>query len=439
MRSEPRSLRTVARRFDIQVISHRRIAEREPVAAKVPEVGVAFWVIKLLTTATGEAAADYLAGVNIALAAVLGLAGFVLAMRWQLRAGTYIPAVYWFAVVMVAVFGTMGADAFHIVFGVSYLASTLLCGAALVVIFRVWYRVAGTLSIHSIVTRRREVFYWLAVLATFALGTAVGDLAATTFGLGFAGAVALFAVLITIPALAWWRFGLNAIAAFWTAYVLTRPLGASIADWLGKPPSFGHGLGYGDGAVAALGSVAIIALVGWAAWRRVGIQAPHLQAVLPGQQRLLYHFTSREALEQIRAAGALQPAAAAQVAGVPVGNGSPVVWLSDDPDPGTGDDHGLGSSAARGEDRRAVRLTVAVTGAMPWASWAYVQRLPRRVRQRIDQRGGGLSGRWWVTPLPVPQTCWVAVEVRAEQQHPSPSGSPGAARRPVDEPVATRS
>jgi len=192
-------------------------------------------------------------------------------MWWQLRTRRYIAAVYWFAVVMVAVFGTMVADGPHLKLGVSYIESTVVYGVLLAVVFYAWWRSERTLSIHSINTTRRELFYWLAVLMTFALGTAAGDLFATTLHLGFFGSAVLFAVLISIPAIAW-RFGLNPIAAFWIAYVLTRPLGASIADWLGKPHSFGGGLAYGDGTVAAIATVIIVALVGYVAVARNDIQ-----------------------------------------------------------------------------------------------------------------------------------------------------------------------
>jgi len=246
--------------------------------AKVPEITALFWVIKVLTTGMGEATGDYLAKINIVLAGALGTIGFIVAMWWQLRTRRYIAAVYWFAVVMVAVFGTMVADGPHLKLGVSYTTSTVVYGVLLAVVFYTWWRSERTLSIHSINTTRREVFYWLAVLMTFALGTAAGDLFATTLHLGFFGSAVLFAVLISIPAIAW-RFGLNPIAAFWVAYVLTRPLGASIADWLGKPHSFGGGLGYGDGTVAAIATVIIVALVGYVAVARNDIQHEPRHAV----------------------------------------------------------------------------------------------------------------------------------------------------------------
>jgi uncharacterized membrane-anchored protein len=255
-------------------MDHRRVSDHalEPVAAKVPAVTALFWVIKVLTTGMGEAAADALARVNILLAGVVGLVGFVLAMRWQFRSRAYRAETYWFAVAMVAVFGTMAADAVHIVLGVPYGPSTVFFAIVVASLFRSWYRGEGTLSIHSIVTRRRETYYWLTVLATFALGTAVGDLTATTLQLGFFGSAVLFAVAIAVPALGWWRFGLNPVVAFWSAYVLTRPLGASVADWFGKPHSFAGGLGYSDGLVAVVSAGLIVALVAYLAGHRNDIQ-----------------------------------------------------------------------------------------------------------------------------------------------------------------------
>jgi uncharacterized membrane-anchored protein len=229
-------------------------------AAKVPEITGLFWVVKVLTTGMGEAASDYLGKVSIALAGAVGLVGFVVALWLQLRSRRYQPAVYWFAVLMVAVFGTMAADALHVVLGIPYTVSTAFYAVALALVFALWRRTEGTLSIHSIVTRRRELWYWLTVLLTFALGTALGDLTAFVLNLGYLPSAVLFAVAIAVPALAW-RAGVNPVLTFWTAYVLTRPLGASLADWLGKPPSHAGGLGLGDGAVTAAGFVLFVVLV----------------------------------------------------------------------------------------------------------------------------------------------------------------------------------
>jgi uncharacterized membrane-anchored protein len=186
---------------------------------------------------------------------------------------------------MVAVFGTMVADGPRVVLGISYLASTIICAAVLAGILVVWWRSEGTMSIHSIVTRRRQTFYWLTVLATFALGTATGDLVADTLHLGFFWAGAFFAVLMVVPALGWWRFGLSPVVAFWTAYVLTRPLGASFADWLGKPHSFVGGLGLGDGPVSAMALVLIVVLVGYVAVSGRDVQRPLADPVVPDALR----------------------------------------------------------------------------------------------------------------------------------------------------------
>jgi uncharacterized membrane-anchored protein len=253
------------------VPSRDRGGRWDPVAAKVPEITALFWVIKILTTGMGEAAADYLAKVNLVLAGAVGFAGFALAMWLQFRVRRYLAAAYWFAVAMVAVFGTMAADGLHLKLGVPYIGSTALYAVVLAGIFWLWYRNEGTLSIHSIVTRRREVYYWLAVLATFALGTATGDLTAFVMHLGFLASGILFIALILMPALAWWRFGLNEIAAFWWAYVLTRPLGASFADWLSKPHAL-SGLGFGDAQVAIVSALIIAALVAYVAVARNDIQ-----------------------------------------------------------------------------------------------------------------------------------------------------------------------
>jgi uncharacterized membrane-anchored protein len=235
---------------------------RRPIAAKVPEITALFWVIKVLTTGLGEAASDYLGGVSIVLAAAVGLIGFLVAMGLQFRARRYVPGVYWTAVLMVAVFGTMTADGPHKVLGIPYEVTTAAYAVALASVFLLWRRTEGTLSIHSINTRRREVWYWLTVLLTFALGTALGDLTAIAFHLGFLASAVLFAVVIAVPAIGW-RLGLNPVVAFWSAYVVTRPLGASIADWLGKPPAIAGGLGLGDGAVAAVGFLLFVVLVGY--------------------------------------------------------------------------------------------------------------------------------------------------------------------------------
>jgi uncharacterized membrane-anchored protein len=226
--------------------------------SKVPAVTAWFWVVKALTTAMGESTSDWLVHLLVPeIAVVLGAIAFAVALYIQFTKDRYIPACYWFAVAMVGVFGTMAADVLHVGLGVPYIASTIFFAIALAVVFRTWYVVEGTLSIHSIHTPRRELFYWAAVLATFALGTAAGDLTANTLGLGYFGSIWLFAAIISIPALGYFRLGMGSILAFWFAYVVTRPLGASVADWLSKPA----GVGLGTGLVSVLFAAAIVLIV----------------------------------------------------------------------------------------------------------------------------------------------------------------------------------
>jgi len=230
---------------------------------KVPEVTIYFWIIKLLTTAMGEVTSDYLVHKLDPIKAVaLGGIGLVIALIFQFSERKYVSWIYWLAVVMVAIFGTMAADVLHIGFGIPYLVSTIFFALALTIIFFLWYKTEKTLSIHSINTRRRELFYWLTVITTFALGTASGDMTAITLHLGYFSSGVLFTVLIAIPALAYFKFHMNEVFAFWFAYILTRPLGASFADWIGKPQSL-SGLGVGTGTVSIVLTILIIAFVGY--------------------------------------------------------------------------------------------------------------------------------------------------------------------------------
>jgi uncharacterized membrane-anchored protein len=246
--------------------NHSR-ARLEPVAAKVPEITASFWVLKLTTTAMGEAASDYLLNTMSLIGLGIGLVGFALALWVQFRTRRYNAFAYWAAVMMVAVFGTMAADVVHRQLGVSFGMSTLFCALAVAATFWIWHRSENTLDIHSITTRRREVFYWLAVSFTFTLGTAAGDLTASQLHFGFVGSIVLFAIVMAVPALGAWRFRLNSVLAFWWAYIVTRPLGASVADWVSKPTKSG-GLAYGDGPVAAILLAFALMLVTFAAVRR---------------------------------------------------------------------------------------------------------------------------------------------------------------------------
>jgi uncharacterized membrane-anchored protein len=250
--------------------SDRRRVFLAPVAAKVPAITVMFWLVKLLTTAGGEATSDYLALGSHLVGAVVETGLVVIGLVWQFRVRRYTAPAYWFLAYAIAIFGTGVSDTLHLVVGIPYAGTTLLWVVVLAGVFAAWYRSERTLSIHSIVTRRREVFYWATVFATFALGTALGDFTATTLGLGYLSSVVLFFVAIMIP-LAAWRLGLNAVIAFWFAYVLTRPLGASVSDYVSKAPSI-SGLGFGDGATALVVTLAVAACVAWLAVTRDDIQ-----------------------------------------------------------------------------------------------------------------------------------------------------------------------
>jgi len=252
---------------------HPRLRAALPLAVKVPEITLIFWVLKLLTTGMGEAMSDFMGQHSVPIAGAVGIFGLAVAMWLQFRAPEYRAPVYWFAVMMVAVFGTMAADGIRDGAGISYSVTTPLFAAFVAATFFAWYRSEGTLSIHSITTRRREAFYWTAVLGTFALGTAAGDLTAYTLHLGFWTSAVLFAVVFALPAIGWWRLNLNPVIAFWAAYVVTRPLGASFADGLSKHA--GGGLGLGDGTVSAVALVVFIALVAYVAVTKRDVQRRH--------------------------------------------------------------------------------------------------------------------------------------------------------------------
>ena len=223
-----------------------------------PTITPTFWGLKILTTAMGEATSDFFVNrFDPRVAVVCAAVVFAVVLWWQLRWPAYQTVIYWFAVVMVSVFGTMCADVVHVEFKVPYIVSAFAFAVVLVVVFWTWDRVEGTLSIHSITSTRRELFYWLTVTVAFALGTAVGDFTAFIVGLGFFYSGLLFTGAILVPALAFWRTRKNSVLWFWIAYVLTRPLGASYADGMGKPKIVG-GLGWGAGNVALALSALIV-------------------------------------------------------------------------------------------------------------------------------------------------------------------------------------
>ena len=241
--------------------------------SKVPEVTIYFWVIKVLCTTVGETFADFINGKlgdNLNTTTLVMSTLLVAALVAQFRTRRYVPAVYWVTVVLISVVGTLITDNLVEHLNWSLTTSTIVFGIAMLATFATWYTVEHTLSIHSILSTRREAFYWLAILFTFALGTATGDLIAEKWSIGYFRSMLLFAGLIAIVALAHLRFGLNAIGSFWIAYVITRPLGASIGDLLSQPrqltdgaspDGFQAGLGLGTTATSLIFLTAILAVV----------------------------------------------------------------------------------------------------------------------------------------------------------------------------------
>src|SRR3954463_14242254 len=215
---------------------------------KVPEVTLFFWVIKIMCTTIGETAADYLnenLGFGLSKTTYVSAALLVVLLVVQFRLRRYVPAAYWSVVVVISVFGTLITDNMTDRYNVPLTTSTIVFAIVLAVVFAAWYASERTLSIHSIVTTRREAFYWLAILFTFALGTAAGDLSAEKLDLGYAVSIAIFGGLIALVAVAHYGLGLNAVLAFWLAYILTRPLGASIGDEMSQNSHKYGGLGLG--------------------------------------------------------------------------------------------------------------------------------------------------------------------------------------------------
>jgi uncharacterized membrane-anchored protein len=246
---------------------------REPVAAKVPEVISLFWMIKILTTAGGEATSDYLKTLGNIGGGGTEVGLFAVGLALQFGTRRYRAFSYWFLAYAIAIFGTGVADFLHLDVGIPYAGTTILWAVVLAAIFWLWHHSEGTLSIHSITTRRRETYYWATVFATFALGTALGDFTATALGLGYLASGILFGVIILIPAVARWKLGLNGIAAFWFAYVVTRPLGASFADYISKARDM-SGIGFGDGPTALVLTAAVVLLVSYLTILRPDIQDP---------------------------------------------------------------------------------------------------------------------------------------------------------------------
>jgi uncharacterized membrane-anchored protein len=233
---------------------------------KVPEVTLWFWVIKVLATTVGETFADFLAGLGLGLGGttVVMTVLFLVALAAQFRARRYVPALYWLTVVLISVVGTLLTDNLTDVLGVPLVLSTVVFAVVLALTFAAWYAKERTLSIHSIVTGRREAFYWLAILFTFALGTAAGDLVSEDLGLGYWPTALIVAVLIAAVAVSHLVFRANAVLTFWIAYVLTRPLGASLGDGLSQPRADG-GLGLGTTVTSLVFLAVILAVVSYLA------------------------------------------------------------------------------------------------------------------------------------------------------------------------------
>ena len=236
--------------------------EMKKMLSKVPEVTIFFWIIKVLCTTVGETASDFLnINLGFGLTGTSVIMGVVLAvvLFFQFKAKKYIPGIYWLTVVLISIFGTLVTDNMTDGMGIPLAVSTIVFSIALMITFALWYASEKTLSIHSIFTKRREAFYWLTILFTFALGTATGDLMAESLGFGYLITGILIATVIALVAVAW-RFKMDPILAFWLVYIMTRPLGASLGDYLSQPSTYG-GLGLGAAVTSAIFLLAIMATV----------------------------------------------------------------------------------------------------------------------------------------------------------------------------------
>jgi uncharacterized membrane-anchored protein len=252
-----------------------RVFNQQPLAAKVPEVTALFWVIKISTTAAGEAISDMFVN-NKKLGVVVEVSMFCVALVLQFAVRRYSAVPYWFLALAIATAGTGVADTMHLVFGMPYAITSLFWLVVLAAVFLLWNRSEHTLDIHSITTSRREKYYWCVVFATFALGTAVGDFAASTLGLGYLGSAFFFCGVILVPWAGWRFLNWNGIFSFWFAYVITRPVGASFADYFSK----GHdvsGLDLGDWQTALVLTAIVVVLVAYTARARYDIQQPGAQ------------------------------------------------------------------------------------------------------------------------------------------------------------------
>jgi uncharacterized membrane-anchored protein len=256
---------------------------------KVPEVTLYFWIIKVLCTTVGETASDFLAsniGLGLTQTTYITCALLLATLIVQFRLRRYVPPIYWLGIVLISVVGTQITDNLTDNHGVSLVTTTIVFSIALAVVFLAWFVSERTLSIHAIVTIPREAFYWLTVLFTFALGTAAGDLAAERLALGYALSAIMFAAVIGVVTLAHRRFGLGPITAFWLAYILTRPLGASLGDFLSQARASG-GLGLGTTATSVIFLGAILGVVSFlTATRRDATESVERGATAPAERRV---------------------------------------------------------------------------------------------------------------------------------------------------------
>lgn len=254
---------------------------------RVPEVTLAFWVIKVLSTTTGETFADYLnvdVGLGLSITTWIMTGLLVIALAAQLATKRYNAGIYWTVVVLISIVGTLITDNLTDVFGVELWVSTLIFSVLLAVTFGIWFSREKTLSIHTIFSRRREAFYWIAILCTFALGTAAGDLISEGLGLGYLFGTILFAALIGVVAILHIAVKVNTVFCFWAAYVLTRPLGASVGDLLSQAPADG-GLGIGATTTSVIFLVIIVAVAAYLGIK-VRRQRTEAAASLPGNGAL---------------------------------------------------------------------------------------------------------------------------------------------------------
>jgi uncharacterized membrane-anchored protein len=258
------------------------VFKTQPVAAKVPEVTALFWAVKISTTAAGEAISDWFGlKQNVKWGFWIDVIMFCVALYIQFRVKRYSAWAYWFLALAIATAGTGVSDTMHLLFGMPYSVTTAFWIVVLGLVFWKWNRSEHTLDIHSITTNRREKYYWAVVFATFSLGTALGDFTASTLGLGYLASVVLFCVIICIPWAGWKFMRFNAVFAFWFAYVITRPIGASFADYFSK----GHnlsGANFGDWQTALVFTAIVVALVAYTAKARYDIQ-PEIGVANPNQ------------------------------------------------------------------------------------------------------------------------------------------------------------